>query len=78
MRYSEICPAPKITVRHRTAVSMLEDASALECLIEAGWLKPCRVAPGGMRLFSVDDIRAAVARAAKEGWPDNDSQEEAA
>lgn len=69
MKYSQICQPPKVMVRADTAAAMLEDRSAFDALVSAGWLLPVRH-KAQMRLFLVDDIRAAVERARRQGWPD--------
>lgn len=71
MKYHEISPAPKLTVRRTTVPAMLESADLLDRLETAGWLRPIVPAKGKgtTDLFRVSDIEAALERMKRQELP---------
>ncbi len=59
MKYSDICPAPKLLVRRKTVEAMIEHAVLVNELISTG--KLCPVKPGdSVELYLVSDVKKAV------------------
>lgn len=71
MKYHEISPAPKLSVRRSTIPAMLESAGLLDKMEQAGWVRPIVKAEknGGTDLFLVADIQAALNRLNREQLP---------
>jgi hypothetical protein len=69
MKYSELVPAKKLTVRKRTAVAMLEHEGLFERFIRHGWLRPCDRGQQS-ELYAVSDLEAAVNRLKREQLPE--------
>lgn len=68
MKYSQLSPAPKLTVRRPTAVAMFEHAGLLAQMETAGWIKPLPL-NYGTELFLVSELTAAAARLKTEKLP---------
>ncbi len=65
MKYSDICPAPKLMVRRETIKAMVEHGALVELLISSGRLAP--VKPGeAVELYLVSDVKKAVEAWARE------------
>ena len=53
MKYSELCPPPKLIVRRTTATAMFEHADILRRMEKANWIRPIDKA-AQIDLFSVE------------------------
>lgn len=60
MKYSDICPAPKLLVRRETIKAMVEHGPLVEELISKGRLSPVKSTEGGIDLFLVAEVKAAI------------------
>jgi len=68
MKYHDISPAPKLTVRRTTAVAMFEHGGILERLERAGWVRPIDKT-AQIDLFSVSQLENATRRMEREPLP---------
>jgi hypothetical protein len=66
MKYSDICPPPKLLVRRETIKAMIEHGPLVEELIEKGRLSPLKSTDGGIDLFLVSEVKVAIERWAQE------------
>lgn len=61
MRYSEVCPPPKLAVRRATAEAMIENARILDEWIDTGELQPAN--PGeAVPVYLVTELQALCAK----------------
>lgn len=67
MKYSQLSPAPKLTVRRATAVAMFEHEGLVARMEKAEWIKP--FPSGGVTLYFVDELEAATKRLKTEKLP---------
>jgi hypothetical protein len=59
MRYSDVCPPPKLAVRRATAEAMIENAKILDEWIASGELQPAN--PGeAVPVYLVTEIQALI------------------
>lgn len=67
MKYSQLSPAPKLTVRRATAIAMFEHEGILERMEKHGWIATLREGP--ISLYFVSDLEAATKRMQVEKLP---------
>ena len=68
MKYSDICPAPKLLVRRASVDAMVEHAGLVDRMIGAGWITVHPEGGGRVELFSVKEIEVAVQRYLNGEW----------
>jgi len=69
MRYSELSPAPKLTVRRPTAIAMFEHEGLLARMERHGWITPLPIEGAQTAFYLVEELEAASRRLKAEKLP---------